>query len=292
MERWLITGAGGFIGRDLVRRFARAAEIVATCRTDGAGAGSQSLDVTDMARVRAVFAAHEPTVVVHLAAMKDVHACERQVEETVRVNVLGTRNIVEMCAAYGAFLVYVSSDYVFKGDRGGYRDGDAREATTVYGASKKLSEDLILERDVDAAICRTGGVYGAPGPRRNLVAWVLDTLRKGEQIAAYADVFNTPTLLDDLGEAIRLVIRERLRGAVQVAGADRVNRHEFLSGMAAALGFGEHLVAASECDDPVIPRDLSMVSSPRVLELGLSPCGVSAGLQRLRRALEANGDRR
>src|SRR5581483_5276147 len=99
-----------------------------------------ALDVTDQRAVTAALAASRPAVVIHAAAMADVDACEREPERAEAVNARGTAHVADACASLGARLIYVSTDYVFDGEAGPYREDDPPQPLSVYGRTKLAGE--------------------------------------------------------------------------------------------------------------------------------------------------------
>jgi dTDP-4-dehydrorhamnose reductase len=109
VTRWVITGAGGMLGRDLLTALEQAGE-------QAAGLGRRKLDITDGAAVRAVLSRHRPDTVVNCAAWTRVDDAETHESEALAVNGHGAANLAGACAETGARLVHVSTDYVFAGD--------------------------------------------------------------------------------------------------------------------------------------------------------------------------------
>lgn len=124
----LITGGTGLLGTELQRH----RDYHAPHHTD--------LDVTDAARVMRYIVDLEPELIVHCAGYTNVANAETEIEQCYRANVLGTRNVVAAAVAVGAKLVYLSTDYVFDGERGGYTPDDTPHPTGWYAKTKLLGE--------------------------------------------------------------------------------------------------------------------------------------------------------
>jgi len=131
---YLVTGARGMLGRDLVDLLGkRGTQIVALTRDE--------LDITDGSAVREAICAHAPEVVINAAAFTNVDGCESGAEQAFRVNAHGPSNLAEAAKECGSFLVHVSTDYVFDGRKGSpYQEADARRPLGVYGKSKAEGE--------------------------------------------------------------------------------------------------------------------------------------------------------
>jgi dTDP-4-dehydrorhamnose reductase len=159
MTRWLVTGAGGMLGHDMVATLASRGEPVT-------GLDRAGLDVTDAAAVTDAIADRRPDVVVNCAAWTTVDDAEASEEQALAVNADGAANLAAACAGLGARLVQVSTDYVFAGDAGRpYAENDAPAPRTAYGRTKLAGERAVLDRlPGSALIVRTAWLYGAHGP--------------------------------------------------------------------------------------------------------------------------------
>ncbi|MCX5396989.1 dTDP-4-dehydrorhamnose reductase [Streptomyces sp. NBC_00102] len=155
---WLVTGAGGMLGRDVLARLA--ADGVEAVAADRA-----ALDIADPAAVAAAFAEHRPAVVVNCAAWTAVDDAESQEEAALRVNGTGPQVLAEACREHGAVLLQVSTDYVFAGDAGKPYAEDAPTAPrSAYGRTKLAGERAVLETLPETGyVVRTAWLYGAGG---------------------------------------------------------------------------------------------------------------------------------
>jgi dTDP-4-dehydrorhamnose reductase len=159
MTRWLVTGAGGMLGTDLVAALTTRGEPVT-------GLDRAGLDVTDARAVSDAIADGRPDVVVNCAAWTAVDDAEASEERALAVNAGGAANLAAACAGRGARLVQVSTDYVFAGDGGRpYAETDVPAPRTAYGRTKLAGERAVLERLPGSAyVVRTAWLYGAHGP--------------------------------------------------------------------------------------------------------------------------------
>ena len=159
MTRWLVTGAGGMLGTDLVAALTSGGAPVT-------GLDRASLDVTDAAAVTDAIARGRPDVVVNCAAWTAVDDAEASEEQALAVNAAGAANLAAGCAASGARLVQVSTDYVFAGDAGQpYAEDDVPAPRTAYGRTKLAGERAVLDHLPGAGyVVRTAWLYGAHGP--------------------------------------------------------------------------------------------------------------------------------
>ncbi|MGI5140110.1 MULTISPECIES: dTDP-4-dehydrorhamnose reductase [unclassified Streptomyces] len=185
MSRWLITGAGGMLGRDLTEVLAGRGAQSVTALT------RQDLDITDAAAVRAAVAAHD--VVVNAAAWTDVDGAETEEAAATRINGEGPRVLAEACAVEGSVLVQVSTDYVFPGDATEPYSHDAPTSpVNAYGRSKLAGERAVTELLPERGyVVRTAWLYGAHG--RNFVQTMLNLADRRETVDVVDDQRGQPT---------------------------------------------------------------------------------------------------
>ncbi|MEH1015139.1 dTDP-4-dehydrorhamnose reductase [Micromonospora sp. CPCC 206060] len=182
--RWLVIGADGMLGRDLV------AILTATGRPITA-AGRRRLDITDPDAVRAAVQGHE--LVINAAAWTDVDGAEQQETTATRVNGTGVAHLAESCAATGARLMHVSTDYVFAGDATEpYPEHAPTAPVNAYGRSKLAGERAVLARLPEHGyVVRTAWLYATHG--RNFVRTVLRLAAEREHLDVVDDQVGQPT---------------------------------------------------------------------------------------------------
>ena len=184
--RVLIIGASGFIGHYLQRRLLQKSgfDVTSTYTSRAPKDIDQSwypLEITDHHRLDQIFQEVRPEVVVLLAAIADVKTCEMGPERATGVNVDGARQVARLCKQHHARLIFLSSEYVFRGDRGNYQEGDLPDPNTHYGRTKWQAELAVAEEASQWSIVRTSLVYGWPiTGRQNLATVIIDRLKNGE----------------------------------------------------------------------------------------------------------------
>ena len=196
--RIAITGCRGQLGRELIRCAAR--RPLQTFCTD-----VQEMDITSADQIDSVLSRFKPEAVVNAAAYTQVDAAERDRELAYAVNTTAPGLLADWCRRAGAFLVHVSTDYVFSGNKGDlYTESDATDPLSVYGSTKEQGEGLVRERLTRHLIVRTSWLYSIHG--RNFVKTVLDLCRTGKALRIVADQYGSPTSAAELAEAILAMI--------------------------------------------------------------------------------------
>lgn len=199
MTRWLVTGAGGMLGVDLVA-------VLTSCGEPVTGLDRAGLDVTDAAAVDDAIARHRPDVVVNCAAWTAVDDAEASEDQALAVNAGGAANLAAGCAAAGARLVQVSTDYVFAGDAGRpYAENDAPAPRTAYGRSKLAGERAVLGRLPESGfVVRTAWLYGAHGS--SFVAAMIKLEDRQPAVDVVDDQHGQPTWTVDVARQIVALI--------------------------------------------------------------------------------------
>lgn len=227
MKTILVTGANGLLGQNVIKQLEKKNEY----RIVGAGRGEcrfnkaektiyQSVDLTDQIQVESLFEEFKPKYVIHTAAMTNVDQCEQDKEGCLAANVKATRYIVDQAKKHDAYLVNVSTDFVFDGENGPYIETDEPNPVSYYGWSKLEGEKLVQESGVRASNVRTIIVYGVVDnmSRSNLVLWTKNSLENKQPIKVINDQYRSPTWAGDLAWAcIRLCELER-EGIYHISG--------------------------------------------------------------------------
>ena len=195
MTRWLVTGAAGMLGADLVAALGRRGDPVT-------GLDRAGLDVTDAAAVAAAVAWCRPDVVVNCAAWTAVDDAEADEEQALAVNAGGPASLAAACDRAGARLVQVSTDYVFAGTRARpYAEHDRPAPRTAYGRTKLAGERAVLAALPNASyVVRTAWLYGAHG--KNFVKTMLRLARSDVAPGVVADQYGQPTWTADVAAKI------------------------------------------------------------------------------------------
>ncbi|MEU6913226.1 dTDP-4-dehydrorhamnose reductase [Streptomyces olindensis] len=194
--RWLITGAGGMLGRDVVDELTRRGETVA-------GLDRAALDITRPEAVEAAVREHRPDLVVNCAAYTAVDDAETDEARALEINGDGPRLLARACAAHGARMVHVSTDYVFDGEArtAPYPEDHPTGPRTAYGRTKLAGERAVLEELPGAsAIVRTAWLYGVHGA--NFVRTMIGLESRRDTVDVVDDQRGQPTWSADVAERI------------------------------------------------------------------------------------------
>lgn len=238
----LVIGASGQIGGYLYRSLADAGEDVEGTYHSFHISGLQKLDIRQAAQVQELIATIKPDIIYLPAAQSNVEYCEISGDDTARTNILGTRHVVQAANDIEGTVVFISSDYVFDGKAGPYREGDAPHPINVYGWQKLAGEHYVATNATDYLIIRTTVVYGWERQGKNFICHLLRRLRSGSMIHVPTDQVGSPTYAPNLADAVAELAITSKRGVYHVAGPERVGRYEFAREAARAFGLSETLI--------------------------------------------------
>lgn len=240
------------------------------------------LDLEDTSSIIEAVNSSRPDVVIHTAGLTDVDKCESHKDQAYRINALATETLVKAARKAGAFTVYTSTDYVFDGSRGMYREEDETNPVNYYGYSKLLGEAY---GDAVARACVIYGARPASG-KVNFALWLVERLRKGASVQVVVDQYITPTLNTNLAEMVLELAERRLGGVYHLSGATRISRFDFALELARELELDETLICPSKMSEmrwvARRPADSSLDTSKAMRCLDSKPLSIGEALRTLR----------
>lgn len=232
MDRILITGGTGRLGREL-------AKVFSGCLSPT----HRDLDITDCASVRHFVKGHSFSTVIHCAALTDVRQCERNRELAWKVNVHGVENLVRACLEVGQdiYFVFISTACVFAGDRGDYSEEDVPFPKNFYALTKLLGEFVVQHSGLKKSLVI----------RTNFVArerWPYER--------AFVDRFGTYLFADDVARAIQTLLPKEMEGTVHICGDARISMYD----LALITSPGIRPMAMDEYVGPPLTVDMGLRS--------------------------------
>lgn len=227
----LVTGSTGFFGKKFMSIFSRFPEYELLGTHYSSCRGSTAyMHVGHADCVNALFDYYKPDVVVHPVAIADPDTCDREVIKAINTNVIGTTNVANACKRVGAKMIYISTDYVFSGNKLGYDENDVPDPLSFYGSTKAMGEHVIKTILDNYYIVRFPLFYGY-NDKEDREIWtskVINTLSKGELLEADNTQIRYPTLLDDVVLAIAYLLEHNyLPGVYHFQNNEPLTKYEF-----------------------------------------------------------------
>ena len=242
--RTLITGASGFLGSYLERGLRAAGTLAGTCCRRQGGT-RMLLELTDARSVRQVVRRFGPDLVIHCAGMTRPDECELDRRRAYATNVVGTLNLLDATLSP---MIYISTDYVFDGERGNYGEDDTVNPINYYGETKVEAERCVLGASTDNVVIRVAGLYGANEDNNEFVL----SLTSARTIRRATDLIGSYTFLGDVAAAVQSLPAD-CSGIYHVVGGPPTSRYAFALEAAQLLRLRVRV-------DPVLASDYGYVA--------------------------------
>ena len=214
----LITGSKGQLGSELVELLSKDNEVY--------GFGHKELDVTDKIRVMKVVLKIVPDLVIHCAALVDADGCETNIKDAFNVNIIGTGNVAIASKKAKSTMVYISTDYVFDGEKNSpYLEYDIPNPISIYGISKYAGEQIVRHYLEKFFIVRTAWLYRRVG--KNFVNTIINLAKDKKELKVVNDQVGSPTYVPDLAKAISILISTDYYGIYHITNSGKVSWYEF-----------------------------------------------------------------
>jgi dTDP-4-dehydrorhamnose reductase len=300
-KRVLIAGANGLLGQQLIKVFCDDYEVHALGlqprpRLAEGNFAYHEGDITDRPSLRHLVQNLVPNFIVNAAAFTDVDGSETQREACWRVNVTGVENLLYTAQKIQARMIHVSTDYVFDGKSGPYRETDRPNPLGFYARSKLAGENVLINSKANFAIARTMVLFGAGNEiRPNFVTWLINQLQAGKSLRIVDDQFGNPTLASELAQALRALAESGRNGIYHISGSEMIDRYHFAVKVAEVFDHDASLIQPIKTSDlkQASPRPLrsGFDISKAVAELNIKMSNVVGGLQKFKMELATSNHR-
>ena len=226
--RVLLTGSNGFLGQkfsEKLSEYPAINSILGLSKSPNRNpflndSTFKQLDLLDTNALAKVIQEYQPTHILHTAALTAVETCEEKPELAQKINVNLSVQLAQIAKENNIHYTFLSTDFVFDGQHGPYKESDAVGARNNYGQTKIEAEKQITAVNPEAAILRTILVYGTiPDKNRsNLVLWAKKQLENGSPIKVVSDQWRMPTWVDDLADACYSAMQKKASGIFHISG--------------------------------------------------------------------------
>ncbi len=300
------TGLSGLVGSRIVELLSSKYDFVNLSLETG-------VDITNLSLLDKKFKELPYTkLVLHLAAFTDVSSAWIQNENKngscYQVNVIGSKNIAQLCKNYNKYLIHISTDYIFDGynpPTGGYKETDVPNPIEWYGKTKLWAEQEVQKSGCRNAILRIAFPYKAEFSPKNLELKIkLDLVRdikakleSGEKINRFTDQIITPTFIDDIAKVIDKMIKVKSKGIYHCVGSTSLSPYELAIKIADVFKLDKTLINKSSLeefiktidDDRPRQKNLSLSNQKLERELGIKMATIDQGLNKIKNQLIREG---
>jgi dTDP-4-dehydrorhamnose reductase len=263
---WLITGATGLLGGNAAEQLSSNHDVTGVSRTvpTSVPVPFVGADISTAIGRDGLIDRTQPSVVLHSAAISSIEECAADPELAWEVNVAASADLAAQAARAQAAFVYISTDAVFDGSKGGYTERDEPTPNTDYGRTKLAGERAVLEANPDALVARVNFYGWSPTGRRSLAEFFHTRLARGERVNGFTDTVVSTLYVGDLVNSIEQLVAARASGIVNVVSSEPTSKFDYGRALAAGFGFDPELV------QPALSTDFLSVKRGSRLDLDTS----------------------
>jgi len=292
--KFLVTGSAGLVGRQVVKDLVEQGETVYSAfhNLQPENGIPTQMDLNSDDKIKQVTEKANPDAIIHLAAVTDVDLCEKEKELAMKINSHSTEIIAKQAAKQKSFFVYVSTDYVFDGEKGMKKESDPTNPIDFYGKSKLEGEKAVMNLASSWCIARTSTPYGIHPKKKSFPVWVSENLHKNKEINVVVDQFTSPTYVPNLSHMLIEIAKRQIVGIIHLAGATRISRYEMAEMVADKLNLDKKLLKPTNISEmnwvAKRPKDSSLDVSQAVSILREKPFIIEQGLDNLVREIKSD----
>ncbi len=294
MDKILITGGSGLLGSNMARLAVSSFDVYATYNTHKVALKDVHFfhaDLTqkeDINKIKQI----KPDVIVHCAALTNIDFCEEHPSAAHVNNVLASSSLAEAAKEIKAYMIYISTDCVFDGEKGDYREDDLTNPINVYGKTKLEAERKVMSIHPSSCVVRTN-IFGWNKLNKfSLAEWMIDKLAQGKELPGFKDVTFSPILVNDLTEILFKLYEKKYVGILHVGGSDACSKLEFAYMIADIFGYDrKHIKPVNYSDGGLkAPRGKNLFFNGSRVQTVLSQKlpDIRSGLQRMKQLQDSH----
>ena len=297
----LITGSNGLLGQKLIKFLSKkeAYNIYGVSRGENRIKNKDTftyfdIDLTDSDKLISLIDKIQPDVIFNTAAMTNVDQCELDHEACDRINVEMVKTLADSCKKNDIHLVHISTDFIFNGEKGYYREDDQPDPVNYYGLSKLRSEQIVIGAGIRFTILRTILVFGITDElKNNIVLWVINSIRNKQTINIVTDQLRMPTLVDNLANACIYAYENDVTGVFHISGSELLSIYDIALAVADSFELDKSFInpiPTSELSQPAKRPPLTGFDlNKSITSLNLHPVSFKESLQLFKKQLLSTG---
>jgi dTDP-4-dehydrorhamnose reductase len=290
MKKIFITGGSGILGSNLARLASQKHQVIIQYNSNIVKIKNTDcvrLNLLEKEEFRKFILNEKPQVVIHTAALTNPDYCQGHREEAHKVNLEATKTIALATQEIASKLIFISTDLVFDGEKGYYKEEDKCFPLSFYAQTKYWAEEFIKGLDLNYTIIRPSIIYGFGNyPHLSFSDWLLQGFINKEERKLFTDQYRSPILVENLGNCIIEIIERDLKGLYHIGGAERISRYQFGVLMAEVFGFDSSFLIPVRASSLKLkarrPRDCSLNINKARKNLNTKILNIKEGLNRLK----------
>lgn len=251
MIKVVVTGSNGLLGQSLINLLLKEKDVY---KVFGLSRGKNrsgrddfsyvSIDITNEKNLKEILLETEPDFIINTAAMTQVDDCEGDKEACDLLNVTVVKWLEQVSDLINAHLIHLSTDFIFDGIKGNYKETDIPNPLSYYGVSKLKSEEVLINSKINYTILRTILVFGKvyDMSRSNIVLWVKSMLEKGKEITIVDDQYRSPTYVEDLALACKIAMDKKAKGIFNISSNELLSVYEIVQQIADVFHLDKKLI--------------------------------------------------
>ena len=251
MNKVIITGSNGLLGQSLVNLLLKDKskyKIFGFSKGNNRSGRNDfeyvSIDITNKVLLKDKISEIKPNFIINTAAMTNVDACENNKLACDTLNIDVVKTLTEISQEFNTHVIHLSTDFIFDGEKGNYKETDTPNPLSYYGLSKLKSEEVLLDSNINYTILRTILVYGKvyDMSRSNIVLWVKEMLESGKEITIVDDQFRAPTYVEELAMACKISMDKKALGIFNISSKEVLSVFEIAKQIAEVFKLDKSLI--------------------------------------------------
>jgi dTDP-4-dehydrorhamnose reductase len=291
IKKILITGGSGFVGGHLAIQATKRYEVHAISNKNPIqikNIHAHQFDLYQVAQIENLLNDINPDVIIHTAAIANPDRCEDDPDSAIMVNMKATEELAKWAEKNGIRFIFTSTDMVFDGAKGNYKESDLPNPISFYSQTKVTAEEFITKNNSNYVIARVALVYGMGITRQtSFFEKMIKKLKNGESITLFYDQFRSPILVNNLAEALLELVENDFVGIIHLGGSERISRWEFGLKTCEILNLSSQNIVKGSMFDfagaAFRPRDISLVNDLAKRVLNAKLLDFREGLERIRK---------
>ena len=272
----------GFLGTKVINYFSDFCDVVGADNNPHQNKVVKKIDATVPIEVKDFLISEMPDIVIDTVALSSYFTCENNPELCEKLNYDSAANIAEACRDINAKMIFISSSYVFNGEKGNYTEIDIPNSTHEYGKSKVRAENKVLELN-NSIVIRTEPLYGFNEEKGQITVGT-NTFQDYAKVG-YPDLLRCPVFVDDVPKIIFDLINQNQCGIFHIASTKKITWLSFLTNVASIINAEDKVIIVDNSDWILRPPHDSSLNISKITSLGISTTSFDNALNSLRGAV-------